>query len=163
MVSDRAIEYKGKQTSVSALAQRLLCVHHPVQGTLYFTFNGELLSALRKRLEDEGKYELPKEEPLKETPEQPQEKRSPKSPFSFFKCGIKKGEKIVYKNDSSIICTVVDDRIIEYCGEITSVSALAQKLLGCSHPVQGTLHFTYNGEVLTDLRARLELENKYGI
>lgn len=163
VVSDRAIEYKGKQTSVSALAQKLLCVHHPVQGTLYFTFNGELLSALRKRLEDEGKYELPKEEPLKEISEHPQEKRSPKSPFSFFKCGIKKGEKIVYKNDPSIICTVADDRTIEYNGEITSVSALAQKLLGCAHPVQGTLHFTYNGEVLADLRARLESENKYGI
>lgn len=65
IVSDRAIEYNGKQTSVSALAQKLLGVHHPVQGTLYFTYNGELLSALRKRLEDEGNYELSKEEPQK--------------------------------------------------------------------------------------------------
>ena len=84
-----------------------------------------------------------------------------RSPFSFFACGIKTGEKIVYKNDASIVCTVSGDRTINYNGEITSVSALAQKLLGFNHPVQGTLHFTYTGEVLADLRARLEDEGKY--
>ncbi len=85
-----------------------------------------------------------------------------RSPFSFFACGIKRGEEIVYKNDTSIICTVSGDRTINYNGETTSVSALAQRLLELNHPVQGTLHFTYNGEVLADLRARLETEGKYG-
>ncbi len=162
VVSDRAIEYKGKQTSVSALAQKLIEVHHPVQGTLYFTYKGELLSALRKRLEDEGNYELPKEEPPKDLSEQTQEKRSPKSPFSFFKCGIKEGEQIAFKNDPSVVCTVSGDRTIEYNGEITSVNALAQKFLKYNHPVQGTLFFTYNGEILADMRDRLETEGKYG-
>lgn len=85
-----------------------------------------------------------------------------RSPFSFFACGIKIGEHIVYKNDTSVICTVAGDRTINYNGTITSVSALAQKILAFTHPVQGTLHFTYNGEVLADLRARLETEGKYG-
>ena len=84
-----------------------------------------------------------------------------RSPFSFFACGINVGEQIVYKHDAGIVCTVVGDRTISYEGATTSVSALAQKLLGFSHPVQGTLHFTYNGEVLSDLRARLEAEGKY--
>lgn len=53
-----------------------------------------------------------------------------RSPFSFFACGIKIGEKIVYKHDTEIVCTVVSDRTISYEGVITSVSALAQKLLG---------------------------------
>ena len=85
-----------------------------------------------------------------------------RSPFSFYACGIKKGEQIVYKNDPTIVCTVAGDRTINHNGTITSVSALAQKLLEFNHPVQGTLHFTYNGEVLADLRARLEAEGKYG-
>lgn len=162
VVNDRSIEFKGKKTSVSALAQKLLCVSHPVQGTLYFTYKGELLSALRKRLEDEGKYELPQEKQLKEAvTKENHGERTSKPPFSFFKCGIKKGDKIVYKNDSTISCIVVGDRTIEYNGVITSVSALAQKLLGYDYPVQGTLHFTYNGEILADLRARLETEEKY--
>lgn len=84
-----------------------------------------------------------------------------RSPFSFFACGIKKGEKIVYKYDEAIVCTVIGDRTISYNGETTSVSALAQRLHGFDHPVQGTLHFTYNGEVLADLRTRLETEGKY--
>ena len=85
-----------------------------------------------------------------------------RSPFSFYACGIKKGEQVVYKHDPSIICTVAGDRTINYNGTKTSVSALAQKLLELNHPVQGTLHFIYNGEVLADLRARLETEGKYG-
>lgn len=158
VVSDRAIEYKGKQTSVSALAQKLLCVRRPVQGTLYFTYHGELLSALRKRLEDEGKYEFPNEEPQNDSSEQPQKKRLHKPPFSFFKYGIKVGEQLIYKNDPAVVCTVAGDSTIEYNGEITSVSALAQTLLGLKYPVQGTLYFTYNGETLADLRKRLETE-----
>ena len=41
---------------MSALAKKLLNRNCGVQGTLHFTYNGEVLSALRKRLEDEGRY-----------------------------------------------------------------------------------------------------------
>lgn len=83
-----------------------------------------------------------------------------RSPFSFYKCGIRQGEKIVYINDSNVVCTVANEREIIYQGKKTSVSALAQKLLN-RKSVQGTLHFTYNGEVLSALRKRLEDEGKY--
>lgn len=85
-----------------------------------------------------------------------------RSPFSFSACGIKIGDEIVYKNDNSIICTINCDRTIKYSGSTTSVSALAQKLLNSNHPIQGTLYFTYQGEILADLRTRLESEGKYG-
>lgn len=98
------------------------------------------------------------EETANEIKEESIERRSP---FSFFACGINIGEDIIYKNDASIVCTVVGDRTIKCNGTTTSVSALAQKLLGLNHPVQGTLYFTYNGEILSDLRARLETEGKY--
>ena len=56
---------------------------------------------------------------------------------------------------SFLLTTVVDDRHIEYNGETTSLSALAQKLKGFTHPVQGTIWFAYNGEKLDDLRKRI--------
>ena len=105
------------------------------------------------------KKEVNEEKIANEVKEESIERRTP---FSFYACEIKAGEIIKYKNDPSIICTVVGDRTINYNGETTSVSALAQKLLGFNHPVQGTLHFTYNREILADLRARLETEGKYG-
>ena len=85
-----------------------------------------------------------------------------RSPFSFFKCGIKEGEKIVYVNDESIICTVAGDREICYNGKKTSLTALAKKLLNKSVGIQGTLYFKYNGEILSAMRKRLEDEGKYG-
>lgn len=84
-----------------------------------------------------------------------------RSPFSFAACGIKKGEEIIYKDDTSIVCTVEGDRTINFNGEVTSLSALAQKLHGFDHPVQGTLWFTYKGEILADMRIRLESEGRY--
>lgn len=56
VVGDREISYQGKKTSLTALAKKFLNRSHGVNGPLYFSYKGEILSALRKRLEDEGKY-----------------------------------------------------------------------------------------------------------
>ena len=85
-----------------------------------------------------------------------------RSPFSFYQCGIKDGEKILFIGDPSVVCYVVGEREISYHGEATSLSALAKKLLKKSHAVQGTLYFSYDGEVLSALRKRLEDEGVYG-
>ena len=79
-----------------------------------------------------------------------------RGPFRFSACNIPIGSQIEFIEDSSIKATVVDDRRIEYNGETTSVSALAQRLKGFDHAVQGTLWFTYQGEKLTDIRDRVE-------
>lgn len=83
-----------------------------------------------------------------------------RGPFRFSECNIPVGSEIAFIEDETIKATVVDDRHIEYEGETTSVSALAQKLKGFEHPVQGTLWFTYQGERLTDLRDRLEASRR---
>ena len=80
-----------------------------------------------------------------------------RGPFRFGACDIPVGSEITFIEDASIKARVVDDRHIEYEGETTSVSALAQKLKGFTHPVQGTLWFTYQGERLSDRRDRLDL------
>lgn len=79
-----------------------------------------------------------------------------RGPLRFSECGIPVGSELVFVDDAAIRVKVVDDRHIEYNGETTSVSALAQRLKGFDHSVQGTLWFTYRGERLTDIRARLE-------
>ena len=83
-----------------------------------------------------------------------------RGPFRFSACNIPIGSQIEFIEDSSVKATVVDDRRIEYNGETTSVSALAQKLKRFDHAVQGTLWFTYQGEKLTDIRDRVEASKK---
>lgn len=162
VVSDRSIEYRGKQTSVSALAQELLNAHHPVQGTLYFTYNDEVLSARRKRLEDEGNYKLQSSDIKRDKYKVNTHTESKlRTPFSFSACGINIGEHVVFKNDPSIICTVVSDKLIELNGETLSLTAAAKKIMNANYSLAGTLFFTYNEEILADLRIRLESEGKY--
>ncbi len=103
-----------------------------------------------RRLTPEG-HELQDEEIAEEVRE-----FSRRGPFRFSTCNIPVGSELVFIEDESVRVTVVDDRRIKYNGEVTSLSALAQKLKGLNHPVQGTLWFTYNGEKLTDIRERLE-------
>lgn len=52
VVDDRHIEFNGETTSLSALTQRLKGFAHPVQGTLWFTYEGERLSDIRDRMEE---------------------------------------------------------------------------------------------------------------
>ena len=81
-----------------------------------------------------------------------------RGPFRFSECQIPFGSEIVYLEDNTIRPIVVDDRHIEWQGETTSLSALAQKLKDFDHSIQGTLWFSCNGEVLADMRLRLEKE-----
>ena len=83
-----------------------------------------------------------------------------RGPFRFSDCNIPVGSELTFIENSDIKAVVVDDRRIEYDGETTSVSALAQKLKGFDHPVQGTLWFLYKGEKLTDIRDRIEKSTK---
>lgn len=103
-----------------------------------------------KRLTPEG-HEILDEQIAEEV-----RKDAKRGPFRFSACSIPFGSKIAFVEDANIVATVIDDRHIEYNGETTSVSALAQRLKGFDHAVQGTLWFTYNGERLADLRDRLE-------
>lgn len=62
-----------------------------------------------------------------------------------------------YIHDRSIKVMVADEkRKVLYNGEEWTLSALAKVLLKRDSEVQGTLHFSYNGETISDLRDRLE-------
>ena len=84
--------------------------------------------------------------------------RSRRSVFNFKMVDIPIGAVLVYVNDENIKAKVVDNRSIELNGEITSLSASAQKLLGYANQVQGTVYWMYEGETLDERRRRMELE-----
>lgn len=72
--------------------------------------------------------------------------------FDFVENGIPVGSELEYVDDPNIKVKVLNNRQIEYNGQETSVSKLAQQLKGFSHSVQGTLWFTYKGKKLVDIR-----------
>lgn len=72
--------------------------------------------------------------------------------FTFSECGISIGAKVTFVKDNSIKAEVVDDKHVEYKGEVTSLSTLAQTLMKKNYPVQGPLFFEYKGKVLVDYR-----------
>lgn len=78
------------------------------------------------------------------------------SPFRFSMCNIQPGEQIEYCYNPEIKCTVVDDKMVEYQGQIYSLSALAQLLTGNKYSVAGPRYFKYKGEWLNDIRHKLE-------
>lgn len=88
-----------------------------------------------------------------------EERKERLSPFSFNKCNIPVGAELEFyltaTNATGIMCTVVDDKHVEYQGRRLSLSALASELSGKS-PVAGPRYFKYNGQWLNDIRARAE-------
>ena len=107
-----------------------------------------------RRLTPEG-HEIVDEEIAEEV-----RNNAKRGPFRFSMCNIPIGSELMYIEDESIRPIVHDDRRIRYDGEITSLSALAQRLKGFDHPVQGTLWFTFLGEKLADIRDRIERNNR---
>lgn len=110
-----------------------------------------------QRLTPEG-HEILDEEVAADVQEEVKERSAP---FSFLKSGIPIGAEIKFLEDESITAVVIDDRHIQYKGETTSVSALAQRLKGLNHAVQGTLWFTYQGKILRDIRLQREEQGLY--
>ena len=72
--------------------------------------------------------------------------------FQFSLCGIEVGEYIEYCDDSSVIAKVVDDKHVEYEGEVYSLTGLARKLKNTSSAIAGPHFFKYKGQWLNDLR-----------
>lgn len=96
------------------------------------------------------------EEMAKDISEAHQERMSA---FAFSKCGITIGEQVEFackgNPHNGELCKVVDDKHVEYNGEIWSLSPLAKYLSGAKAQVAGPKYFKYKGEWLNDIRRRL--------
>jgi hypothetical protein len=76
--------------------------------------------------------------------------------FNFDMVNIPVGAELVFSRDENKKAKVVDNRLIDINGEITSLSASASKILGYDYGVQGTAYWMYEGETLDERRRRLE-------
>ncbi len=177
--NDRQIEYRGQLYSLSGLAQELLQRPHPVSGPDSWTYQGKILSELRR--EREGKDPCPsrlsgtedRHSPPLMTPggRESRAEAAPKksgrkprnlaAPFSFQKCGIPEGSEIVLLDHPEFVATVKNDRQIEYQGRLYSLSGLAQELLQLSYAIRGPAFWTYRGKVLSELRREREEKGLY--
>lgn len=75
-------------------------------------------------------------------------------PVNFVQCDIPLGAELVCVDDPSIVVTVVSDRKVQFNNEITSLSAIAGSIKG--HPTAGPQHFTYKGELVSDIAKRTQ-------
>ena len=92
-----------------------------------------------------------------EISEQHQERMAP---FAFSMCNIAIGEQIEFCSPGNphngALCTVVDDKHVEYGDERWSLTGLAKYLLGITKAIAGPKYFKYNGEWLNTIRHRYE-------
>ena len=79
--------------------------------------------------------------------------------FNFSMVDLKEGAELEFVNDKSIKCYVKNDKKVTYNGEEYSLSALAQILTGKPYNLLGPHYFMYKGEILRDMRERMENEN----
>ena len=56
VLDERSIEFEGQKTSLSRKAREILQTNHSVKGTLYWVYEGTVLSDLRARREKLGLY-----------------------------------------------------------------------------------------------------------
>ncbi len=77
--------------------------------------------------------------------------------FSFYRKGLKNGDKVAFIDDETIIGTVCGERSVEFAGQKYKLSPLTRKIyeqkgkLNNSGAYQGAAHFVYNGKKLKDL------------
>jgi hypothetical protein len=75
--------------------------------------------------------------------------KTKRSPVNFAKCNIPVGAELVFTEDSSVIVTVVDERKVQFNDEITSLSAVSDRIKGYS--TSGPTFFTYNGKAISQI------------
>ncbi len=99
----------------------------------------------------------PNEEEIKaeETAEEvKKESRTRSANFTFSEWEIPIGAVLEYYTDSTITCTVVDDRKVDYNGENMSLTGVAKIITGKTSGIAGPRYFKYKGTWLWDIEGR---------
>jgi hypothetical protein len=86
--------------------------------------------------------------------------QSRREQFRFSMVDVPIGATLTFSKDDTITAKVIDDKRIEFEGNITSTSAAATKLLHrrgwTLRAAQGPLYWMYDGETLAERRMRME-------
>ena len=90
----------------------------------------------------------------KEAKDIEREHRARSNNFTFSEWKIPKGAVLNYKNDETITCEVLDERMVDFRGKRMSLTGVAKKLLGKETGVCGPKYFTYKSAKLWDIENR---------
>lgn len=83
---------------------------------------------------------------------QESKKQVHRPPLDFFKMGYSIGDKLIYKKDSNIIVTIIDNNKVEYKGKAVSLSPLTKGLRRLPYYVApGQYWIDESGRVLSDV------------
>ena len=83
--------------------------------------------------------------------------RQRRSAFNFGMVHIPAGAELTYTRDENVKCRVAPDlKHVEFKGETMSLSRAAQIALGSKWLEQGPAYWRFDGEILDELRNRLE-------
>jgi len=74
--------------------------------------------------------------------------------FTFSKVGIPQGAVLEYKKDPNEVCIVVDDRRVEYQGEVMFLTGVVKQITGKKTGICGPRYFRYKGADLWDIDNR---------
>ncbi len=77
-------------------------------------------------------------------------KSTRKAPMKLSQINIMPGTVLTY-TDGDATCTVLNDKQVEYNGEVFSLSGLAQSLMNYPRSVRGSMYFTYQGKRLSEM------------
>jgi len=127
----------------------------------FFRINPERVLSIFKLVEIENV--TPSSDYVEDQEEQQSlnKERGRRSSFNFSSVGIPTGATLHFVRDESVTVTVVDDRNVEFQGEITSLSQSSATLLNRDYgwnatSVTGPRYWVYQNETLSERRSRLE-------
>jgi hypothetical protein len=128
---------------------------HRVGESELFALDQELIRQLL--LSFEGKIIYPENVDQEKEFDEVSKVRRQGQRFSFYKKGLKDGDKILFSDDKKIIAKICGEREVEYGDQIWKLSPLTYKIyeqkgkLNTSGAYQGAAYFEYNGKKLKDL------------
>ena len=127
----------------------------------FFRINPERVLSILKLVEIENV--TPSSDYVEDQEEQQSlnKERGRRSSFNFSSVGIPTGATLHFVRDESVTVTVVDDRNVEFQGEITSLSQSSATLLNRDYgwnatSVTGPRYWVHQNETLSERRSRLE-------
>jgi len=157
-----AVEVENAQ-SIERKIHQGLDEYRVRQNREFFYCSPEIAKSLLEIAEVMGGKNVTPSESIVESPQDADalsKAHSKRANFNFSMLGINAGEVLTFKNDSSITAVVVDDKKIEFRGEITSLSnsalTILQEMGRDWNQVQGPRFWCYEGKTLSELRNEYE-------
>lgn len=130
-----------------------------ISDTELFALNKDIVKELLDAFE--GTQVYPATTILSPATPEPVPTKTHKTNLTFEMIGIPKGSELIFRDDPSIIVITEDEKNkVKYKGNIYTISKVVSVIKGNTLPYQGGLYFKYDGELLTDRRARFEKMGK---